>query len=823
MIFSPQDLRYTLRQWRRSPGFAVTAIITLALGIGANTAIFLLTYSIVLKSLPVPHPEQLIRFTFRKGDSDIGLSYLQYQEIAKRQNVATGLFAYRQDTAAVRQGTQTETVPFAIASGSIFKVLQIQPALGRAFEEQAGEPGVPFVPEALLGYDYWRTAFHGDPSVLGRTIDVDDIPVIVIGVLPQGFEGVQVDRSIDVLLPLSFETVLHPEHPMLKSSGAFWLTVMGRLRTGTSVKSAAANLSAIAQQVNDAADPSRIFLHDGFFSGYTLGVESGHGGRSFLRFKYSKPLLVLGALSGMMLLLCSVNVALLVLSRVSTRVQEFAIRNALGATRGRLLAQVVTETVLLGLVSLAVGMWLAWYLAESLASMIAIPGMPPSLRLQMGLEIFAFASGTGVFAALLAGLWPAWRTSRVAPAADLKRFAASRHTSRIGLWLVPAQVTLGVLLLHTALLLSGTLLVYLHEHSGFAADNVVLAEPGGPGRGMSNDAYRVRVLEMLEQVQAMPGVETAAIMNLPPISNGFSVGNYYSHDRNGAVRVNRQIWPAVVSANYFATMGTRILAGRSFTAPDIPGDKVCVVSASAAQFFFQGEPAVGQTLINGDGTEKAETRERCRVIGVAEDARLLSILQPPPVAIYLSLEQRPPESFAYVTLGIRAANPTLATDAIRRVSARVFPGSPPPRSWLFQDAINADLSRQRLLGMVSGTFALLGLALLGTGLYGILMRLIAEQRRDIGIRIALGARRDRIVKMLARGVGLRIAIGLLAGTAIAAVVARYLRPLLFGVSFASTTVVLATLAVLFSVLIAAFVFPAIMAVRIDPAQAIREE
>lgn len=822
MIFSTQDLRYTLRQWRRSPGFAITAIVTLALGIGANTAIFLLTYSIVLQSLPVPHPGQLIRFTFRKGDSDIGLSYLQYQEIAKRQNVATGLFACWQNTAPVRQGTQTETVPIAIASGSIFKVLQLQPALGHAFEERAGEPGVAFESEALLGYDYWRNAFHGDPGVIGRTVYVADIPVTIIGVLPQGFEGVQVDRPVDVLLPLSFETVLHPRGSMLKASGAFWLTVMGRLRPGASVASAAANLSAIAPEVNDAADPSKIFLHDGFFSGYTLGVESGRGGRSLLRFKYSKPLLVLEALSGMMLLLCAVNVALLVLSRVRTRLHEFAIRNALGASRRRLLAQVVTETLLLGLVSLAAGMWLAWYLAEFLASMIAIPGMPPSLKLRMGLEILLFASGTGLFAALLAGLWPAWRSSHVAPAADLKHLASSRQTGRIGVWLVPAQVTLGVLLLHTAMLFSGTLLVYLHEHSGFAADNVVFAEPEGPSQGMSNETYRTRVLELLRQVQAMPGVKTAAIMNLSPISNGFSVGDYYSHDRNGAIRVNRQIWPAVVSANYFPTLGTRILSGRGFTAADISGDKVCVVSASAAQFFFQGEPAIGQTLINGDGTEKPETRESCRVIGVAEDAHLISVLQPAPAAVYLSLEQQS-DSSPYATLAIRAANPTLAIDAVRRVSARIFPGAPSPRTWLFQDAINSDLSRQRLLGMVSGTFAVLGLALLGTGLYGILMRLIAERRRDIGIRMALGARRDQIVKMLARGVGLRVAVGLLAGTAIAAGVARYLRPLLFGVGFASPIVVLATLGVLFAVLLAAFIFPAMLAVAIDPAHAIREE
>ncbi|MFZ0691634.1 MAG: ADOP family duplicated permease [Acidobacteriaceae bacterium] len=828
MISPAQDIRFALRQLRKSPGYALVAIITLALGIGANTAIFLLTYSVLLRSLPVPHPSQLIRYTFRKGDSELGLSYRQYQALEQQQGVATGLFAWSDGDAVLEHNGQSQKIPIAMTTGSAFSVLDIRPALGRGFEPRAGEPGAPFVPEALLSWDYWQSAFHGDPSVIGQTLHLKDVfvpaggSVSIVGVLPQGFTGVRAGQIPDVLLPLSFDRILHKNAMIDNPSGSFWLVVMGRLRPGVTARQAKANLTSIRPSVTEAADPSHQFLSGGFFSSYQLDVESGRSGQSWLRFRFSKPLLALEALCGLMMLLCGVNIALLVLSRVSGRLHEFAMRNALGATRARLISQVLTETLLLGIGGLFAGGVLGWQLARLLVNMIAEPGSPTAVHLDAGAAIFLFAAAISLGAALLAGLWPAWRASRTEAALDLRQTASARNAAHLGRWILPAQVALGVVLLYAALLLAGTLENYLHQHSGFAADRVLMAELDFSNVGMPQSDQPVRNIEFLRQVQATPGVQYAALMALAPISGGFAASDYYTRDANGNLRLNQQVWPEQVSVDYFRTMGTHILEGHSFTASDASGDPTCILSAGAAGYFFPGQTALGRFLNSGNGTEKPGDQQHCRVIGIAEDAHLASLLQPSPLTVYLPLEAEK-RSMSYTNLAVRAASPQIAATAIRTAFAHVFPGMPQPRTWLFRDAVNYNLSQQRLLSSVSGGFALLALALVATGLYGILARSVVDRRREIGIRMALGAQRQQIVSNLARTAALRIAIGVLAGAALAAMAGRLLQSLLYGVTPGSPIMAVATLAVLLAVLVLAFVFPAGRAASIDPMEAIRDE
>lgn len=823
MFSLTQDLHFALRQLRKSPGYAIVAIITLALGIGANTAIFLLTWSIVLRSLPVPHPDQLIRYTFRKGESDIGLSYQQYLALQKQQSVATGLFAWQSGDATITQNGQSRKIPIGMTTGSAFSVLQLTPAVGRGFAPGIGEKGNGWQPQALLTYDYWRTAFHSDPSIVGQAIRIENTGITVIGVLPRGFDGVSPDQRIDILLPLDFEATLHPKNSMLYQPGAFWLTVMGRLSPGKTLQQAQANLAAIRRQVTEAADPSHSFLTSGFFSDFQLGVESGRAGRSWLRWRYARPLAALEALCGLMMLLCGVNVALVVVSRVSSRLHEFAMRSALGATRRRLLTQVLTETLLLGVAGLLGGAFLGWQLAHLLIGMISDPGLPEVLQLRAGLAVFSFATCVSLGAALLAGLWPAWRASHTAPAADLKTTASSRTAHRLGRWIIPAQVALGVVLLNAALLLAGTLSSYLREHAGFNADQTALVEVNLSGSGLSAADQYTKAMDFLRQIQRTPGVHAASLMSMPPINGGFSVSGYYTRDSKGNLLSNQQVWPETATQDYFDVMGTRILAGRGFNASDFAGDRVCVISAAAAAFFFPGPSAIGGTLSTGDGAEKPADHQTCRVIGIAEDARMRSLLEPAPLVVYSPLRNQGDVSLLYTHIGVRAANTALASAAIRQAFARVFPGAPTPRIWLFRDAINYDLSRQRLLSSVSGGFALLALALVATGLYGILSRSVTERRREIGIRMALGARRQQIVATLARGTALRILGGVAAGAALAVMAGRFLQSLLYGVSPASPLVALATLAVLFAVLTLAFVFPAGRAASIDPMEAIRDE
>ena len=818
-----RDLRFSARSIRRAPGFALLMVLTLAIGIGANTAIFLLTWTILLKGLPVPNPGELIRYTFRKGDSDIGLSYPQYLALEKQQSVASGIFAWHDGQAILRLGNRAETLPIAMATGSTFDVLKLKPRLGRGFSSDAGERGTAYQPEALITYAFWQTQFHSDPAIVGQSLNIGNQTVTIVGVLPPEFEGVQSERSISILLPLSFETVLHGKASMLQSPGAFWLTVIGRLRDGETLKMAHANLAAIQKSVNEAADPTHAFLNGGFFSGYALGVESARGGRSLLRVQYRSPLLVLELLCALMMLLCAVNAALLVLSRVTARLHEFAMRSALGASRHRLLMQVITETSVLAVCGLAAGSLLGWELANLLVRMISGPASPPILHLQLGAAVVLFASVISIGAAVTAGLWPAWRAARTAPITDLKQTGTERASAHLGRWIIPAQVALGVLMLNAALLLTGTLRAYLEEDSGFVADNVVLTQLEAGGSELPQPSQPARVLDLFHQIQGMPGVHAATLMSMAPLSNGFSVSDYYSHDQHGNLLINRQIWPESVSPQYFSVMGTRLLQGRAFNSGDAQGDRVCILSESAAAFFFPGRSPLGESLNSGDGTEKASDRESCRVIGIAADARMTSLLQPPPPLVYLPIERQTGDAFTYATIGVRAATPNLAADAIRRAFPHVFPGAPLPKTYLFRDAINSNLSRQRLLGSVSAGFAVLALALLATGLYGILSRTVTERRRDIGIRMALGAKREQIVIGLARTAVVRIGIGLAVGALMASFAARLLRSQLFGVSFQSPEIALSTLAVLLCVLFFAFIVPARRAASIDPMQALRTE
>ncbi|HVT97084.1 MAG TPA: ADOP family duplicated permease, partial [Acidobacteriaceae bacterium] len=819
MFTATQDFHFALRQLRKSPGYAAVAIVTLALGIGANTAIFLLTYSILLRSLPVPHPSELIRYTFRKGESDIGLSYPQYQALQKRQGIATGLFAWQSGEATLTRNGHSQKIPVGLTTGSAFPILQLHPALGRGFAPNVGEKGNGWQPEALLSYDYWRSAFHADSAIVGQSIRLENTSITIIGVLPRGFDGIFPERPIDVLLPLDFEGILHPKNSMLYQPGAFWLTVMGRLRSGETMQAAQANLAAIQAPVTEAADPSHNFLTTGFFADFRLGVESGRGGRSFLRWRYAKPLLALEALCGLMMLLCGVNVALVVVSRVSSRLHEFAMRSALGASRRRLLLQVLTETLLLGAGGLAGGALLGWEMARGLVSMISGPAGPDAVQLQAGAVVFLFAAVVSLGAALIAGLWPAWRASHTAPALDLKQTASARTAHRLGRWIIPSQVALGVVLLNAALLLAGTLSSYLRENSGFNADQTSLTEIDVANLGVPIPNSAARAMDLLREVEGAPGIRSAALMSLAPINGGFSVGGYYTLDPKGNRISNQQVWPETASTSYFDVMGTRILEGRGFQASDASGESICVISAAAATFFFPGRSALGGLLNSGDGSEKPVDRATCRVVGIAEDARMRSLLEPPPLAVYLPLRDAKDFSLTYATLGVRAANPALATAAIRQAFTRVFPGAPAPRIWRFQDAERYDLSRQRLLSSVSGGFALLALALVATGLYGILSRAVTERRREIGIRMALGARRQQIVSTLARGTALRILVGVIAGIGLAAAAGRLLQSLLYGVTPGSPLVALATFAVLMAVLVLAFVFPAGRAASVDPMEA----
>ncbi|HEX7363163.1 MAG TPA: ABC transporter permease [Bryobacteraceae bacterium] len=543
------DIRYAFRQFRRAPAFAAIIVLTLALGIGANTAIFSLTYAVILKSLPVPNPGELVRYTFRDSrTSDLGLSGPLYDALRKQETVNRGLLAWAGADLTVREHGSVTNVDCALMTANGFRVLELLPYLGRTFA--ASDSGY----EAVLGYSYWKTHFQASPAVLGKTLSIHNRAVTIVGVLPPGFEGLIAGDRADIVLPLSFDRVIHAPKPMRHNPGSFWLTIMGRLKPGESVQSAQANLKATVAAVRQEADPSHQFL-GGFFGRYRLAIESGRSGRSFLKVMYSRPLLVLEILVGLLLLLCCANTALLMLARVSGRVREFAVRSALGAGRRRLLRQLLVEVGLLAACGLAAGVWLGWAAARSLVSMLGSIGEPPVMEVKPQLAILAFAAGITIVATLVAGLWPALRASRADPIEDLKRGDARHSSRRLGSWIVPLQVAVSVVLLVSASLLGGTFLHLLLEHSGFDTQGVTMAQIDlKPAKPTKEQAFQ-DVRQIVNDLKNAPGIEAATVLSTPPIDDWWVARHYFSVGKNGAVHTDMRTWGERVSPAYFQVMG----------------------------------------------------------------------------------------------------------------------------------------------------------------------------------------------------------------------------------------------------------------------------
>jgi predicted permease len=825
------DLRYGLRMLRKNPGFSAVAIITLALGIGANTAIFSLTYAVILKSLPVPNPQELVRYTFREpGVTDLSLSGPVYDALRRHETVNRDILAWSNTDLALQENGAVTRVSGAMMTGNGFRVLELRPYLGRLFGEADDvSGGGPNGYQALLGYDYWKQHFGANAGVVGRSLNINGRTVTIIGVLPAGFDGLIAGQRADIVLPLAFEGDNWRRDP-----GNNWLTLMGRLKPGKTLQSAVANLKATNAVVLEEADPSHRFLGGrqgaglpgGFFGGFEIGVESGRGGRSYLKVAYSRPLVALELLVGLLLLLCCANTALLMLARVSSRFREFAVRNALGAPRGRLFQQVLSEVGLLAACGLAGGVWLGWAAARSLVDMLAWVGEPPpSLDVTPRIAILAFAAGTTVLSALAAGLWPALRASGVDPALDLKRGEALSSSKRLGNWMVPAQVAVSVTLLAAASLLGSTFVNLLVKNSGFEPSGVVMADVDLSAAKPNPKQAGRDVGQILEAVENAPGVQAATVAGLP-IDGGWAAGHYFSLGNHGSVHTDMRTWPESVTPGYFATMGTRILEGRGFARADQKSSRVCVLSASAAAYFFPGEDALGKYVYSGGGDPRKDghdldPRDAYRVVGIAEDAHFLSLREAAPRMLY-SLAASD-DWGDHASLAVRSSSTTLGASAIRDAVHRVVPGAAEPTIFTFNELVRTHLQAERMLMALSVSFAGVGLLLTALGLYGVLARSVVLRTREIGLRLALGANPRHALRMVVTQ-GLRLTwVGVALGLALALAVTRSLRSLLFGIQPNDPWMLAGVVVALLAVAFAASYIPARRATKVDPMAALRYE
>ncbi|MHB8303035.1 MAG: ABC transporter permease [Acidobacteriaceae bacterium] len=827
------DVKFALRQLRKSPGITLIAVLTLALGIGANTAVFTLTWDVILKSLPVPHPDKLVEYEMRNGDSMIGLSGPEYAALRQRQKVCTDLLAWASDSASVRKdGALERRAHIQLLSGNAFHVLEMQPYLGNFFSERAdsdaGAQGIP----AILSYDYWQEKFHADDRAMGQTLIVAGHPVTVVGVMPKAFEGLTANFHPALYLPLSFADLLYGKdfrnHP-----GHFGHFVLGRLKPGMTVAAASAEVNAIEPSIRKEADPTGIYMNQ-FFKPFRLRVQDGRSGVSWVKATYARPLLVLEMLVAFLLLLCCLNTALVMLARVSGRQQEYAVRCALGAGRYRLIRQVLIETILLTIPGLIGGLLMGWAAAGALVAMLGTMGSASSMDVRPNGVILGFNLGVGLLVAFSAGLWPAFRAAKTTPALDLKTTDHSVAARQMGGWVVVLQVAVSVSLVTSAVLLGGTLGRLLTERSGFRAQGTALASIDLSATKPQPAETARTVGGLLEDVRRKPGVIASGFIDVKPLIGFFGASREFAIDAHGNIHSDPHIFYIRVSPGYFDAIGTRLLAGESAASTAQDAMPQCILSHDLAAFFFPGKNAVGRivyasTFHQPDGTN-LDPKNGCRVTGIAENARIVSLRAAAPRIIYsvilpsvLSRASLDAFSSFNINLIVHAKTDAVAVAALHDTVKQVLPNSAEVKYQTFHQLEDQDLNRERMLVSMSGVFAFLGLLLTALGMYGLLMRNVVLRTKEIGIRVALGAQRWQIVWTIARKALIEVGVGLLAGAAITIVLDREIRHLLEEPQAANRWDYLIGAGVILMVAGIAVYFPARRAASIDPAQALRAE
>lgn len=813
-----KDLRFGFRMLLKTPGLTVIAIITLALGIGANTAVFSLTYALLLRPLPVPDANRLVLITYDKPGGQLGLSGPMLEELKKRQQVFSGMLAWRPMELTQVENGEGRAITGALVSGDGLGTLGIRPALGRVLVSDDDRPGGgPDGWAALISYRYWRQHFNADAGVLGKVLSIEGMTVRVVGVTPADFEGVEAGTKPDIVLPLQFEVAMHGEHAMLKVPGALWLTVIGRLKPGMSLGQAKADIERIGSQVLDATltPPLRNL---GMFKERSLQASPGAAGRSYLRVRYKTPVLVLQALVGLILLITCANLAGLLSARAASRRREFAIRRALGASQPRLLQQFLLETVLLVVAGTGLALLVADYGRHALiAALIKRSLAEPTLDR----SVFAITAAASALAALLGSVLPALHTLHLHTADELKESRQQTQTfdrARVGRSLIAAQAAVSVILLVAAGLFASTLYRLLAINPGFRTQGLLVA-PTDFRRRPETGAELIGLYErILERLNTTPGITLATAERFPLIAGWISSTFTKSVLPDGTVRESQDTSFNAVGAHYFAAMGTQMLAGRNFQPGDRSAHPVCILNASAAKYFFPGRMAVGSYLTSSV-SRKAVQYE---VVGVVEDTKYRSLREPSPPMIYTPFMQAEEDDRGLYLL-VRANDTAQAALAVRRALQELAPGTPLLPAITMREQVNESIGQERVLAMLSGFFAALGLLLTAIGLYGLLAFQVTRRTTEIGIRMALGAQRTAVIGMVVREAMLLVGAGVVVGLGAAVGASRLISSLLYGTKATNPTIYAAGLVVMITIAMVAAWRPARRAASTDPMEALRAE
>jgi putative ABC transport system permease protein len=803
-----QDLRYALRAMRHSRGFTLTSVVSLALGIGANTAIFSLIDALLLRWLPVRDPQHLVQLVVPQPKTPLmeTFSYPLVNSLAAHTDIFSGVLGFTATALDVgspeAEGSaqNVQRTGGAIVTGEYYETLGLAPAAGRLLTPDDDRLSAPAV--AVISDGYWARMYGRDPGAVGKTIKISGVPFTIVGVGPSGFSGVTPGQVADITLPFAMQPRLQPEI-MMPVTGANYamLRVLARVREDIPAAQVKARLAVLWPQLVQGSP----------FRGISLKPDlvAGGAGLTALRTQFRQPLLVLMALVALVLLIASANVANLLLARAAARQREIAVRLAIGAGRGRIIRQLLTESALLAVCGAALGIGLAWFGSGFLLRILS-SGQPTPILLDVSpnRDVLLFTIVVAFATATLFGIAPAFRATAVGPSAALKdnasQLAAGR--SRLASALVMVQIGLSLLLLIGAGLFVRTLQNLRHLDAGFRHDGILLVSFQGNRPPNGAPFYQ----ELLGRIERLPGVSSAALGGITPLNGGsmtYGLMIHGTHVEN--INLDR------VGPRYFETMRTPILAGREFTMhDDRNAPAVAIVNQAFVKQYFPDGHAVGQHITLDGSHDDAE------VIGVVQDVRSRSLRAAAVPSIYTPAFH---ESFVYGTVVVRASGSLIEviSELRREASAQAPQASVQITPLTVQ--VERTLVQERLMATLASTFGALALTLASIGLYGLLAYSVARRTGEIGIRMALGAEGRDILSMILRDALVLLATGVIFGLPAAWAVSRLVSSMLFGLTATDLSTIAGAVVVLVVAGVIAGLLPAMRAAKVDPMAALRYE
>jgi predicted permease len=828
-----QDLRYACRQLRKSPGFTVAAILSLALGIGANTAIFQLVDAIRLRMLPVRDAQELARIAFSKGSIRSGnvstrsgqFTWSQWEQLRLQQQAFRGLLAWSATRFNLAPGGEARYAEGQYVSGEFFSLLGVQPMIGRTFTAQDDSPACSS-PGAVISHAFWQREFGGAANVLGRTVSLDGHAVPVIGVTGPQFFGVEVGRQYDVAVPLCADRLFSEDGVGRAGSRRhWWLAIMGRMKPGWNLDRATAQLRAVSPAIMQATLPPE-YKPDGAKRYLQNKLESTEGatGVSGLRNQYEQALWLLMATTGLVLLIACANLANLLLARASVREREIAVRLAIGASRARLIRQLLMESLLLAVAGAALGAVLAGLLSRGMIAFISSTSTQVVLGMGLDWRTLGFTGGLAALTCVLFGLAPAMRATHLSPAAAIRSMSrsvtAGRQRVTLRRLLVCTQVAFSLVLLTGSILFVRSLRNLLATEAGFDAEGVVTVDVDFT-RANYPQGRRLAIYEELrDRLAAIPGVVDAAQVGFTPIS-GSGWNDNVGPDDTPAATSGKVSYFNRAGPGYFRTMRTGLVAGRDFDQRDRAGSpKVAIVNETFARKFFGGINPVGHTFRMEAPAGKPEAL--IQIIGLVKNTKYYDLHEEfLPIGFYPPAQDEKPDTGASFVVRLRGAaaqfqNAAKATMAQMSPAIGIEFGS-------MSNQVQDSLLRDRLMATLSGGFAGLAALLATLGLYSVIAYMVVRRRNEIGVRIALGAARGQVIRLVLREALLLLGVGLVVGIGLSVAAARAATAMLYGIKPHDPASVAVAVLLLSTITLAAAYAPARRAAGLEPTEALRDD